>query len=199
MNQINKIPLFPLNTVLLPEFPLPLHIFEERYKLLVDYYVTNDIAFGVVYADGNRIKKVGCTAKIVQVYNKYEDGKMDILTLGQNRFKLLNVSEDELYLSGEIKYFDDEDEEESPELFELSQKAIDILQKLGKLKIKNEFLKYIKQLDLKVISFVVSSIGGFSNSEKQKFLEMNSTSERLEKTVEILEEYYMKINSPSVN
>ena len=113
MNHTNKIPLFPLQTVLLPEFPLPLHIFEERYKLLVDFCITNDTEFGVVYADGNKIKKVGCTAKIVQVYNKYDDGKMDILTLGQNRFKLLNVSEDELYLSGEIEYFDDVDEEES--------------------------------------------------------------------------------------
>jgi len=199
MNQINKIPLFPLHTVLLPEFPLPLHIFEERYKLLVDYCITNDIAFGVVYADGNRIQKIGCTAKIVQIYNKYEDGKKDILTLGQNRFKLLNISEDELYLSGEIEYLDDEVEEESAELFDLSQKAIDILQKLGKLEIKSDLLKYIKQLDLKVISFVISSIGGFSNSEKQKFLEMTSTSERLEKAVEILEEYFQKVNSTSVN
>ena len=199
MNLSNKIPLFPLQTVLLPEFPLPLHIFEERYKLLVDYCINNDTAFGVVNADGNRIKKVGCTAKIIQVYNKYEDGKMDILTLGQNRFKLLNVSEDELYLTGEIEYFDDQDEEESAELYAISEKAIDILQKLGKLKIKNELLKYIKQLDLKVISFIISSIGGFTNSDKQKFLEMTSTSERLEQTVDKLEEYYLKTRSHSVN
>jgi len=197
MNEINKIPLFPLQTVLLPEFPLPLHIFEEKYKLLVDYCITNDTAFGVVFTIGNRIQKVGCTAKIIQVYNKYDDGKLDILTLGQNRFKLLNVSEDELYLKGKIEYFDDEDEEESTELFDLSQKAINILQELGKLKIKSELLKYIKQLDLKMISFIISSIGGFSNSEKQNFLEMTSTSERLENAVEILEEYHQKVNSPS--
>ena len=60
METINQIPLFPLQTVLLPEFPLPLHIFEERYKLLVDYCIANESEFGIVYANDNRIKKVGC-------------------------------------------------------------------------------------------------------------------------------------------
>ncbi len=85
------------------------------------------------------------------------------------------------------------------QMFFLSQKAIEILQDLGKLKINNELLKYIGQLDLKIISFVISSIGGFSNSEKQNFLELTCTSERLEKAVEILEEYYQKVNSPSLD
>ena len=199
MNESNKIPLFPLQTVLLPEFPLPLHIFEEKYKLLVDHCIAKEIEFGIVYANGNRIKKVGCTAKIIQVYNKYTDGKMDILTIGQKRFKILNISEDDLYLNAEVEYFDDEDEDDSEELCSLSQRGLEILQNIGKLKINNELIKYISQLNLKVISFVVSSIGGFTNSEKQKFLEMTSTSERLEKAVEILEEYYNKANSPSIN
>ena len=135
MNESIKIPLFPLQTVLLPEFPLPLHIFEEKYKLLVDHCIANESEFGIVYANGNRIKKVGCTAKIIQVYNKYEDGKMDILTIGQNRFKILNISEDDLYLNAEVEYFDDEDEDDSEELYSLSQKGIELLQNIGKLKI----------------------------------------------------------------
>jgi Lon protease-like protein len=203
MNESNKIPLFPLQTVLLPEFPLPLHIFEEKYKLLVDHCISNESEFGIVYTKGNRIKKIGCTAKIIQVYNKYEDGKMDILTIGQNRFNILNISEDDLYLNAEVEYFDDDEENyETEELLSLSQKGIEILQGLGKLKINNEMIKYISQLNLKVISFVISSIGGYTNDEKQKFLEMTSTSERLRASVEILEEYYQKVNSdnlPSVN
>lgn len=200
MDKTNKIPLFPLQTVLLPEFPLLLHIFEERYKLLVDYCIANESEFGVVFANGNRIQKIGCTAKIIQVYNKYEDGKMDILTIGQNRFKILNISEEDLYINAEVEYFDDEqDENETKELLSLSQTGLEILQSLGKLKINNELIKYISQINLKVISFVISSIGGFTNDEKQKFLEMTSTSERLEKAVEILDEYYQKINSTSVN
>ncbi len=195
MNKSNNIPLFPLQTVLLPEFPLPLHIFEEKYKLMIDYCITNESEFGVVFADGNRIKKIGCTAKIIQIYNKYEDGKMDMLTLGKNRFKILNISEEDLYLNAQVEYFDDDTQDESEQMFYHSQKAINILQNLGKLKINNELLKYIGQLDLKIISFVISSIGGFSNSEKQEFLEMTSTSERLEKAVEILEEYFNKIVS----
>jgi Lon protease-like protein len=199
MINIHKIPLFPLQTVLMPEFPLPLHIFEEKYKLLIDFCIVNDSEFGIVYAIGNRIKKIGCTAKIIQVYNIYEDGKMDILTIGQRRFNILNLSEDDLYLTAEVEYFDDDEEEESADLFSLSRKGIEILQNLGKLKINNELMKYIGQLNTKVISFIISSIGGYNNSEKQKFLEMTSTSERLEKAVEILESYYKKVHSPSLN
>jgi Lon protease-like protein len=199
MDKMNKIPLFPLQTVLLPEFPLSLHIFEEKYKLLVDYCTANESEFGVVFANGNRIQRIGCTAKILQIYNKYDDGKMDLHSLGKNRFKILNISEDDLYLNAEVEYFDDEEQDESEEMFFLSQKAIEILQDLGKLKVNIELLRYIGQLNLKIISFVISSIGRFSNSEKQKFLEITSTSQRLEKAVEILEEYYQKVNSPSVN
>jgi Lon protease-like protein len=199
MELLNKIPLFPLQTVLLPEFPLPLHIFEERYKLLVDHCIANESEFGIVYADGNRIKKVGCTAKIVQVYNRYNDGKMDILTIGQNRFKIKNISEEELYLTAEVEYFDDDLEKDSAELYTLSQRGIKILESLGKLKISAELMQYIGQLNLKVISFIISSIGGYTNSEKQNFLEMTSTSERLEKAVQTLEQYYQKTNSHSVN
>lgn len=199
MNALIKIPLFPLQTVLLPEFPLPLHIFEEKYKLLVDHCIAHESEFGIVYANGNRIKKVGCTASVIQVYNKYEDGKMDILTIGQNRFKIHNISEENLYLSAEVEYFDDEDEEDNEDLFTISQKGIKILRDIGKLKINNELIKYIGQLNLKVISFVIASIGGYTNTEKQNFLEMTSTSERLKVAVEILEKYYQKTNSASVN
>lgn len=199
MNEKNKIPLFPLQTVLLPEFPLPLHIFEEKFKLLIDYCISNESEFGVVYTEGNRIRKIGCTARIVQVYNKYDDGKMDILTIGHKRFRLLNVSEDDLYLNAEVEYFDDEDDNETAELYSLSQKGIEILKNLGKIKINNELTKYIEQLNLKVISFIISSIGGYSNAEKQQFLEMTSTAERLEKAVDILEKYYQKVIIPSAN
>jgi len=187
-----KIPLFPLQTVLLPEFPLPLHIFEERYKLLVDHCISNESEFGIVYANGNRIKTMGCTAKIVQIYNRYDDGRMDILTVGQKRFKILNITEENLYLTAEIEYFDDEDELDTKELFDLSRKGIEILQDFGKLKIDNDLLKYVGKLNLKIISFVISSIGGFSNTEKQDFLEMTSTHKRLVKSVSILEESYHK-------
>ncbi len=202
MKIIDKIPLFPLQTVLLPEYPLALHIFEEKYKLLVDHCLSNDSEFGVVLANGNRIRKIGCTARIIQIYNKYENGKMDILTIGQERFKILNISEDDLYLNAEVEYFDDDDEDESIDLFSLSQKGIEMLYDLGKLKINNELTKYIGQLNLKVISFIISSIGGYTNSEKQKFLEMTSTSERLISAIELLEEYLSKVDKfyfPSEN
>ena len=195
MKQNNKIPLFPLQTVLLPEFPLSLHIFEERYKLLVDYCISNNTEFGVVLADGNRIKQVGCSAKIIQVYNKYDDGSMDILTIGQRRFKIMNITEDDLYLNAEVEYFDDLNEPETEALFSLSRKGIEILKNSGKLEITFEMTKYITQLNLKVISFILCSVGGFDNAWKQKFLEMTSTSERLKNAVQLLEENYQKIKS----
>jgi len=80
------LPLFPLELVLLPEEPLPLHIFEERYREMIGECLRAKTSgfgrqdFGVVLAKGQAISNVGCSAQIVTVTRKYDDGRMDILT-----------------------------------------------------------------------------------------------------------------------
>ena len=77
-----KIPLFPLGLVLLPQMPLPLHIFEERYKLMIGECLEKNEEFGIVYFNGTDIQAIGCTASIHKVVKRYNDGRLDILTRG---------------------------------------------------------------------------------------------------------------------
>ena len=103
-----EIPLFPLNVVLMPGTPLPLHIFEERYKRMVDECLESETEFGMVLADESGTRRVGCTAKIVELVQRYDDGRMVILVEGTRRFKLNNVMTGKPYYMGDIEYLEDE-------------------------------------------------------------------------------------------
>ena len=108
------LPLFPLELVLLPEQPLPLHIFEERYREMIGECLKAKSSgsgrqeFGVVLAKGEAISNVGCSAQIVSLTRKYDDGRMDILTVGKRRFEILLTNEEKPYLRGSVEFFDDE-------------------------------------------------------------------------------------------
>lgn len=110
----NLIPLFPLEVVLLPEEPLPLHIFEDRYKTMIGECLLAKSAgkgqeeFGVVLLKGQAMSAVGCTARIVNLTRLYEDGRMDILAVGKRRFEILTTNSEKPYLQGAIHYFEDE-------------------------------------------------------------------------------------------
>jgi len=108
------LPLFPLEIVLLPEEPLPLHIFEDRYKKMIGDCLKAKAAgrgqqeFGVVLLKGKSVSPVGCTAHIVNVTRQYEDGRMDILTVGKRRFEILLTNEELPYQRGAVEYFEDD-------------------------------------------------------------------------------------------
>ena len=110
----NLLPLFPLEIVLLPEEPLPLHIFEDRYKTMIGECLQAKATgkgqqeFGVVLLKGQAVSAVGCTARIINLTRQYEDGRMDILTVGKRRFEILLTNEDRPYLQGAVDYFEDE-------------------------------------------------------------------------------------------
>src|SRR5713226_6933051 len=87
-----RIPLFPLNVVLLPGAGLPLHIFEPRYRQMVKNCLEEKSEFGMVLSLDKGVARVGCTAEIVQVTKRYNDGRMDILTAGRVPFPWSNYS-----------------------------------------------------------------------------------------------------------
>ena len=126
------IPLFPLSLVLLPGSPLPLHIFEQRYKEMMADIIPVSGEFGVVLAKDNGIVNIGCTAAVERVVQRYPDGRLDLLTMGQRRFRVESVvDDDKSYLRAEVEFFDDEDLTGiSPEL---RQRAIDAFEQLSKL------------------------------------------------------------------
>ena len=110
---MSLLPLFPLELVLLPGVPLPLHIFEPRYKEMIAECLEQKKPFGVVRASEEGVAEIGCTAEIVSVTKKYDDGRMDILTRGVERFEVLEVNEERSFLQAEISLVHDDNEDGS--------------------------------------------------------------------------------------
>ncbi len=180
------IPLFPLGVVLLPAMVLPLHIFEERYKIMIGECLEQSREFGIVYFDQEEIRKKGCTAKIVEVLRRYDDGRMDILTRGVKRFLIEDIMDEKPYLQARVAYFDDAVEEKSEELAALVNDGIKLLQELDILTGKRTDYNSALELDPKIISFLLAYNDEFTPGEKQKFLAMTSTRQRLIESADAL-------------
>jgi Lon protease-like protein len=122
------LPLFPLELVLFPRTPLPLHIFEDRYKLMIGDAIRNNSEFGIVQAGEKGIVSTGCTATVERVMKEYPDGRMDILALGRRRFEIVSLDEEKEYLRGSVEFFDDE--ESTPAPHDLRIKALERFEEL---------------------------------------------------------------------
>src|ERR1700687_1485346 len=102
------LPLFPLDVVLLPGTPLPLHIFEPRYKEMIGECLANNAPFGVVRALEEGLAEVGCSAEIVSVTKEYPDGRMDLVAEGRKRFEVLELNRERSFLQAEVLLVQDE-------------------------------------------------------------------------------------------
>jgi Lon protease-like protein len=102
------LPLFPLDVVLLPGTPLPLHIFEPRYREMISECLDLSQPFGVLRGKEQELAEIGCTAEILTVTKKYPDGRMDIVTEGRARFEVLQLNQERAFLQGEVLYLQDE-------------------------------------------------------------------------------------------
>ena len=115
MQRPNRIPLFPLDVVLLPAMPLPLHIFEPRYKLMIRRCLDEKIEFGMILAAEKSVATVGCTAEIVRKVREYPDGRSDILAEGRAAFHLTQLLSGQEYYEGDVDYLADEPSSPDPE------------------------------------------------------------------------------------
>ena len=109
------LPLFPLEVVLFPGVPLPLHIFEPRYKEMIGECLSQEKQFGVVRAQESGVAEIGCTAEIMAVTKKYDDGRMDIVTEGRERFEVLEVNQERDFLRADVLFIEDDPEKATPE------------------------------------------------------------------------------------
>ena len=105
-----RFPLFPLGIVLLPTEVVPLHIFEDRYKLMIGECVEQESEFGIVWLADDGLREVGCTARVAQVLERMDDGRMNILAQGGRPFRLLRKIEALPYPAGDVEMLDDTDE-----------------------------------------------------------------------------------------
>lgn len=182
---MKRIGIFPLGIVLFPESVYPLHIFEERYKTLVEESIANETNFGINLIDNKKMYDTGCTAVVSDVIKKYEDGKYDILVAGVKRYKLNNMLDGEApYYKGDVTFFDDRDETID---FILLRKTVEIFNNIAKkiTQVKIDTLD-IDKLSIEKPSFYIAQKSGLTAPQKQELLEMVSETERLNKLFEHL-------------
>lgn len=195
------IPLFPLpNLVLFPHVLVPLHIFEERYKLMITTCIERDEVFGLVLlrsgADTeseDTIHRVGVTARIVQA-ERLENGRMNILTEGESRFRIRRLTQEEPYWKGSVDLFEDDESHHSIE--SLYDQVSELYRKVAALGAKvssSEEPEAVFPDSPTELSYMISYVLDLDSEAKQKLLEMTSTAERLRALIPHLNETIGKL------
>src|ERR671917_122385 len=166
----------------MPGAPLPLHIFEERYKQMVDECLESGDEFGMVLADESGTRQVGCTAKIVELVQRYDDGRMVILVEGARRFKLNNIMTGKPYYVGDIEYLEDEPVED---VGALAEECIALLERVIEAATEGSVGIEIEP-PYRNVSFAIAGRVEFEPAVRQQILELTSEQQRLQKVKELL-------------
>ncbi len=112
---MTELGLFPLPLVLLPTEQVPLHIFEERYQELIGECLEDETEFGLVFADDDGIREIGTRAAVIEVLDRFEDGRLNIVVEGRERFRLAELTSGRSYQTGDVTpVVDDHDPPETP-------------------------------------------------------------------------------------
>lgn len=194
---VYELPLFPLPLVLFPGVPLPLHIFEERYRrLLEDVRVSNNL-FGLSYFDPNAFGAgerpeaghVGCATEVVEVQTM-PDGRSNILTVGVVRYRVTEyVERGDPYLVARVEFFEDEDGDDAV-LRKRAGEVAEMFTRIARaMRSINEERGALPDLPLEEperLSFLVAAVVEMEADAKQQLLELRSTAERLRRVYALL-------------
>jgi ATP-dependent Lon protease len=112
---MKEIGLFPLGLVLLPTEQVPLHIFEPRYRELIGECIDTEQPFGLVYADDDGLRRIGTLATVVEVTERFDDGRLNVVVEGGDRFRLDELTEGRTFHTGTIEPISDRDDPPSPD------------------------------------------------------------------------------------
>jgi ATP-dependent Lon protease len=180
-----RLPLFPLNVVLLPGADLPLHIFEPRYRQMVRECLDTQSPFGMLLALPNGIAGTGCTAEILEVTKRYPDGRSDILTIGRSPFRVVQLFNDEPLLRGEVDYLEDRP---LPADLRVCRELNDLYETCHTL-IFGDCPRDLCAAPDEDISYIVAARLPMELLWKQRILELRSEAERQERLVAYLREW----------
>src|SRR3954454_1102764 len=172
---VERFPLFPLGIVLLPTEIVPLHIFEDRYKLMIGECLESDGEFGIVWLSDNGLREVGGTAAVSRVLEELDDGRMNILVAGGRPFRLLRRIDDMPYPAGDVEMLEDVGEAASglPELAsEAHERYADLVEQVTDERPAPDDLA---ELD----AYGMAATIEFDPPPKQELLELRSEGERL--------------------
>jgi Lon protease-like protein len=178
-NSLSILPLFPLQIVLLPGSVVPLHVFEERYKILVRECAMEQSEFGINLVLGGRVHRIGCTAMLEEIIRRYPDGRLDIRVRGNRRYKLTEdfSAEDTPYFVGKVSFIPEEPSEIDHDLTTKAQDLLDrVIQRVYKGKDAPPFL-FQKDRDL---SYQMAEYSGLDFSQRQVILECSNERKRIQ-------------------
>ena len=186
---MQELPLFPLNTVLFPKMMLPLRIFEERYREMINACLDRDSHFGVVLiSEGQETGEpaiphnVGTTARIAQV-TRHDDGRLNLITMGEQRFYLDEITQWRPYLKGRVRLIEQEDVGEStpsPESIETLHSMLETYLR-ALLGLRGGWVREVNSpTDPVILSFYIATVIRNDNELLQRVLETRTAVERLE-------------------
>ena len=176
------LPLFPLDLVLLPGVPVPLHIFEPRYKEMIKECLEQNRHFGIVRAKEEEFAKIGCTAEILNVLKIYPDGRMNILAEGQKRFEILQVNQERTFLQAEVFYL--EDDNDPPASGEI-EKAVGLHGQI--MQLAGAHPEEMEQEETSQLAYRLAGSLPFDPDFQQALLEMSSEAERVRAIISFFE------------
>ncbi|MCF7928869.1 MAG: LON peptidase substrate-binding domain-containing protein [Spirochaetales bacterium] len=191
-----RVPLFPLNLVLFPGVLLPLHIFEERYRIMLQEVLDGDELFAIVRKTRTHQEDIGCLARVETVAKEYDDGRSDILTTGTDRFKIKEVYDDKPYLTADIEILEETDgTANDEELAHLQQSTINSLEDLFSLQKKRANLEKLASKTPRDLSYTIAGLDIFSTQAKQRLLQSPTVAARLDTIMRLLEEKTEKVKT----
>jgi len=192
---VRELPIFPLPVVLFPGMPMPLHIFEERYRKMLSDIRAADNLFGLSFLDASAGKEtppaghVGCVAEVTET-QALPDGRSNILAVGVIRYQVESyIERGDSYLVVRANYFEDEDENESALTSNSHDVARMFMRVANSIRVMNDErgnLPDISDTDPQKLSFLVAAALEIEVETKQELLELRSTSERLNRLRDLL-------------
>ena len=191
---VRELPLFPLpDVVLFPQEVLPLHIFESRYRIMLKSVLETDSMFGVIKLDPNtkNIAKIGCCAQVIK-HHTTEDGRSNIITLGQQRFQVLEIVRSTPFCSAMVTWINDENIDNLQKLDSLKDSVTealsDVISLTGKLtNTKNKVPDKLPNNPMELSFWIGAHLGGPVAEEQQRLLEERNTFTRLQREFEMLD------------
>jgi Lon protease-like protein len=170
---VERFPLFPLGLVLLPGELVPLHIFEERYKLMIGECIEQESEFGIVWLSDDGLKEIGCSARITRVLERFDDGRLNILVEGTEPFRLARRIEDLPYPAGDVELLEDAADADEAALDRARTRYADLVEEVTENRPDADALA---QLD----AYGMAATLEVAPAAKQTLLELRSESGRLE-------------------
>src|SRR5918995_1296584 len=177
---MSELGLFPLGIVLLPSEQIPLHIFEDRYQELIGECLAEEREFGLVYADEDGLREIGTRAAVTEILDRFEDGRLNIVAEGRDRFRLVELTGGRSFQTGIVEPVADEQDAADPED---TRHALELFHRLVELtgaEVEEP------RLDVAQLSFELAGRFDFAPELKQRLLQLTSERRRMQLLAELL-------------